>query len=122
MPVSKSRIIDLLLYACIGLGFAAGLLWLFSHGYRIDAPYFIKWGGLAAHTFLLFGFIIANHKREYRITAFWGILCVLGIAHLALFVIAFRRIEHWSLIWFCFAYPIEYVTIDWLLRRANLPR
>jgi hypothetical protein len=61
---------------------------------------FIRWGGLAGFTLLIFGFFVAESEKFLRQWRFWGVIVTLLMGHLAAFVIVLTHVDDWNLSWF----------------------
>ena len=104
------RVTDFVLYIVIGLTLGAVVLWFADRGVPRDD--FGRWGGLALFGAILLGSVAANDRDALGRPAFLSVLGVLFAAHLAVFAIALRGVEHWKIIWFALIYPIELLAIE----------
>jgi len=85
--------------------------------YRVSDDDFAKWFGLVVCTPVLFGLVIQWNGRLWRNRIFWNTLAILFVAHIVLFVVAFRIVVHWRVIWTSLAISPEAAlisaTVDW---------
>lgn len=112
----RSRIRDFVLYVLIALTLAALAIASAQFGVSHDA--FIKWGGLAFMTALLFGYFISESPQYLREHRFWRLLVISLAVHLAVFAIILSLIREWKLMWFLIMI-IEYPPL--VLFRDRLP-
>jgi hypothetical protein len=118
------RLLNLLIYITIGLAVSSGIIW---YAYQTDPvpgnQEILRWGGLAANTALLFGFVISRAKPFWHAWAFWSSVVGVLVVHILLFTILLTQAEHWSASWFLFMYPIEVPLIailsDWAVHASG---
>ena len=77
----RSRVRDFVLYIAIGLAFVGVLIAVARSSVSYDA--FIKWGGLAFMTAVLFGYFISKSGQFLREWKFWALTAILLSVHLA---------------------------------------
>ena len=76
---------------------------------------FIRWGGLAGFTLLLFGLFVAESEKFLRQWRFWGVIATLLMGHLAAFAIVLTHVDEWKLPWFMvilIEYPVFFFLRD----------
>jgi hypothetical protein len=78
--VTAKRLTDFAAYVVIGL--AVGLILITVAAYDID----FKWVALFFETVLVFGCVLAFHKRKWKFPAFWLLCAVALIVHLGLLI------------------------------------
>jgi uncharacterized membrane protein YqhA len=61
---------------------------------------YIRWGGLALDTAVLFGLFINSSRQFFQQRQFWVLTVVLLAVHLAAFAIVLTHVEEWQLMWF----------------------
>lgn len=61
---------------------------------------FIRWGGLAVNTCVLFGYFIADSRPLFRRWSFWGLTIALLSLHTIVFCIVLTQVSQWKLVWF----------------------
>ena len=61
---------------------------------------YIRWGGLALDTAVLFGLFINYSRQFFRQLQFWVLTAVLLAVHLTAFAIVLTHIAQWQLMWF----------------------
>lgn len=80
---------------------------------------YIKWGGLALNTGILFGFLGYYSRAYFRQGRFWFLIVSLLGAHLAIFIIVLTHVNEWGLAWFWLTDLIEATAFlglrQWLL-------
>lgn len=82
----------LIAFVLLGIGFAVIDRW--GH----DA--FIRWGGFAGFTLVLFGFFIGDSEQFLKQWRFWVVIVVVLALHLGAFAIVLTHVEDWRLTWF----------------------
>lgn len=68
---------------------------------------YIKWGGLAVFTGMLFWFFVRDSQKYFRRKKFWLLTAVLLCAHVAIFVAVLTHVAEWGLAWFWLAIVVE---------------
>ena len=109
--MSISRLRGFVIYIAIGVAVVVGVCWGASHFGRAPESLW-KWIGLAGMTPILFGYAIQDHWSFRHRTSFWLTACGLLFVHVSAFSIILIHVEHWGLLWFVFAFPVESVIID----------
>jgi hypothetical protein len=102
----RSRVIDYVLYIAITFAFFA-MVFVVQGKWGHDA--FIRWGGLAGFTLILFGYFVGNSRSRLRERPFWLLAALLLTTHLALFVFILSHVDEWRLMWFtgmALEYPV----------------
>lgn len=112
----RSRVRDFVLYIAIGFAFVGVLILVARSSVSHEA--FIKWGGLAFMTALLFGYFISNSGQFIRIWKFWAITAIILSVHLAAFAVILTHVDEWKLTWFI-GMAIEYPVFVFF--RSRLP-
>jgi hypothetical protein len=103
----RSRVRDFVLYIAIGFAFVGVLIVVAQKGVSHDA--YIRWGGLALNTAILFGYFIADSRQFFRRWQFWALTAVLLSVHLAGFIVVLTHVAEWKLLWFLviiFEFPV----------------
>lgn len=114
----RSRVRDFVLYIAIGFAFVGVLIAVARSSISHDA--FIKWGGLAFISAILFGYFISNSGPFLRVWRFWGLTAALLLAHLTLFALILTHVDEWKLIWFV-GMAIEYPVFVFFRSRLPYP-
>jgi hypothetical protein len=109
-------VIDYVLYVAITFVFIA---MVFAVQGRWGHDAFIRWGGLAGFTLILFGYFVGDSRSLLRERQFWLLTIVLLAAHLGLFIVVLSHIDEWRLMWFT-GMVLEYPVF--LFFRGLLPR
>jgi peptidoglycan/LPS O-acetylase OafA/YrhL len=112
----RSRIRDFVIYIAIGFAFVGLLIVVAKTGVSQDV--YIRWGGLAFMTAVLFGYFISNSGRFLREWRFWALAAILMLVHLAAFAVILTHVDEWKLIWFV-GMAIEYPVFVFF--RSRLP-
>jgi len=111
---------DFALYVVTALALGLGAIWFADHYPDVTQDQFIRWGGLAFNTAILFGFVVGSNWRFAKYLKFWVSVAALFAAHLSVFVfLLFRIIDHWSLFWFAIAWPVEVMAFDAAINAYN---
>ena len=106
------RLRDLGIYVVVGLIFAGAILfWGANHSDRTGAQVVGKWGGLAANTLIVFGYLIRHNRLRFKQTSFWVTLVVLIFVHLAILIRVLENFQDWRVAWWIVITPIEYAII-----------
>jgi hypothetical protein len=114
----RSRVRDFVLYIAIGFAFVAVLIAVARSSVSHDA--FIKWGGLAFMSAVLFGYFISNSGQFFRMWKFWALTAVLLAVHLAAFAVILAHVDEWKLIWFT-GMAVEYPAFAFFRSRLPYP-
>jgi hypothetical protein len=61
---------------------------------------------------ILFGYAIRAHRRFVQRLSFWLVILALLCVHLSVFIVILSKVEHWRVLWFLLAYPVENIAID----------
>lgn len=102
----RSRVIDYVLYVAITFAFITPVF-LIQDKWGHDA--FIRWGGLAGFSSLLFGYFVSDSRPFLRERRFWLLTALLLATHLALFIAMLTQVDEWRLMWFtgmALEYPV----------------
>jgi hypothetical protein len=116
-PSMPRRIRDLVVYLLIAIAVAVGIVW---YAYASDGSgnaSISRWGGLLLNTAILYGYVLKESRPFWHAWGFWMAL-VLGLSlHTLVFVVVLQHVEHWSVLWFLFMYPVEIpvlaIVFDW---------
>lgn len=103
----RARTRDFVLYVAIGIAFIAAIVFVAHRPVNHDA--FIRWGGLAVNTVVLYGYFVANSRLFFRRWSFWAMTTIFLCVHLAAFGTLLVHVEEWKLIWFtvmALEYPV----------------
>lgn len=93
----RSRVIDYALYITITFtSITMAFVILDKWGHEA----FIRFGGLAAFTSILFGCFVSESRPLLRERRFWLLTSLLLATHLALFMIILTHVDEWRLMWF----------------------
>lgn len=95
---------DFAIYIAIALGIGLGLIYLAATGVQISGEVFIKWGGLAGNTAILFGYFVADSKAVWQRRCFWALIFGLLCVHTAIFCTILLHVSTWKLLWFLIMY------------------
>jgi hypothetical protein len=86
---------DFVLYAIIGILFVSGAAWYGFHQARSggspNLP--MKWIGFGGMTALVFGYLIHNNAKRWRVARFWLLLTAALITHVAVGTAALANIK-----------------------------
>jgi hypothetical protein len=114
----RSRVRDFVLYIAIGFAFVGVLIAVARSSVSHDA--FIRWGGLAFMTAILFGYFISNSGQFLREWKFWALTAILLSVHLVAFAVILTHVDEWKLIWFS-GMAIEYPMLIFFRSRLPFP-
>jgi hypothetical protein len=114
----RSRVRDFVLYIAIGFAFVGVLIAVAPSSVSHDA--FIRWGGLAFMTAILFGYFISNSGQFLREWKFWALTAILLSVHLVAFAVILTHVDEWKLIWFS-GMAIEYPMLIFFRSRLPFP-
>ncbi len=103
----RERAGDIAVYIAAAVAFAAGLVWYASASGPNGADLFVRWGGLALNTAILFGYLVKDSRRNWNALAFWALTVAMLSAHLVLFTLVLLHTQEWKVLWFLAMYPIE---------------
>lgn len=81
---------------------------------------YIRWGGLALDTAVLFGLFINYSRQFFRQRQFWVLTAVLLAVHLTAFAIVLTHVEEWQLMWFL-VMVLEYPVLVFFRNRLPNP-
>ena len=102
----RNRLIDYVLYVGITFSFLA-IGFLIQNKWGHEA--YIRWGGLAGFTAVLFGYFIADSKDYLRNLRLWFVVVTLFSFHVASWGGMLIKVDEWRLPWFsamAFEYPL----------------
>ncbi len=69
-------------------------------GSQVSHDTYIKWGGLAVDTAVLFVFFVNESRQFLKNRRFWLLTACLLIAHLAGWIVFLIHVGEWKLAWF----------------------
>jgi hypothetical protein len=116
--VRANRVRDYVIYISIGLGLVVFIYWHAGRGPALSESD-KNWMGLAFFTPTLFGYAVANYRRDWKRPRFWGIVLALLAVHLGAFSAIFATVNHFGALWYALAFPTETAGIDVVLRKAG---
>ena len=112
-----SRIRDLALYLLIAIAVAVGIIWFAYKSDGMENEFISRWGGLLVNSAILYGYVVKESKPFWHAWGFWLALISALSFHSLVFIVILQRVEHWSVLWFLFMYPIELpalaIVCDW---------
>lgn len=117
MRWTARRTLDFAVYLVIALSIGFTIVWFAykSEGTRNDV--IERWGGLILNTAILYGYIVKESRPFWHAWGFWLAIISVLILHLLMFAVLLQRVEHWSVLWFLFMYPVEIpvlaIACDW---------
>ncbi len=83
-----------------------------------------KWFGFAWFSAFTFGYVIKRCRRHRHKKIFWCVIAALLAAHIGIFLVLFRLVEHWRYAWFVLILIVEGPFIDalanWGVRRLEI--
>ena len=107
---------DVLIIVPLVLGISAvGIAFAFL----VSHEAYIKWGGLAVDTAVLFTFFVNESRQFLKNRRFWLLTACLLIAHLAGWIVFLMHVGEWKLAWFTAMILELPVFLHWR-RRPNL--
>ncbi len=80
-----------------------------SFASSVSHEVYIRWGGLALDTAILYGLFINYSRQFFRRWQFWELTALLLSVHLAGFAIVLTHVDEWKLTWFtvmALEYPV----------------
>jgi hypothetical protein len=110
--MTLKRVRDFALYIAVGIVFSLGVVWYSFTSNGSGTETIGKWVGLTGTTLILFGYAIRTHRRFISQVSFWLVILALLVVHLSVFIVILEKVEHWKVLWFVFAYPVENIAID----------
>lgn len=113
--MTSRRALDFVLYILLAVGLVALVLLVAAYTDWFDNDRLVRWGGLAAHTAIVFGYAIRSRKPLLTQPSFWAVLLVLLAAHLGLLIYVLANAKEWKAVWFAFLVPIESTAIGAVL-------
>ena len=73
---------------------------LFVFGLYVNDATFVKWGGFAANTVMLYGYFMYDSRRLFRNWRYWALVGTCFAVHLAVFAIILANLTVVRLPWF----------------------
>ncbi len=111
------RLRDLASYLLIATVVSFGIVWFANNSAGNTDELIPTWGGLMLNTAILYGYVVKESRPLWHSWGFWLAIISALIAHLLAFMLIFQHVEHWSVMWFLFLYPIEIpllaILCDW---------
>ena len=108
---------DVLVIVPIVVSFLAiSIVFAFSVTHEV----YIKWGGLALDTTVLYGLFVNYSRALFRNWRFWAMTAFALVVHLCGFAIVFNQVDEWRLSWFT-VMAVEYPFLI-LLRDRLCPK
>lgn len=104
---ARGRIRDLALYLLIAVAVATGIVWYAYESDGTGNQSISRWGGLIVNTAILYSYVLKESRPFWHAWGFWVALISVLSFHTLAFIIIFQHVEHWSVFWFLFMYPIE---------------
>jgi len=78
-----------------------GLSALFvTFAFLVSDDTYIRWGGLAVDTAILFGFLLYNSRKALKHHKLWVLFCAFLVLHAVLWIAILRIASEWRLAWF----------------------
>jgi drug/metabolite transporter (DMT)-like permease len=68
--------------------------------FSVSDEVYIRWGGLALDSAIVFGLFIKYSRQFLRERRFWGLTLALLAVHLVAFILILTHVEEWKLVWF----------------------
>jgi len=90
-------VVILAILACVALAISLGASWMVRHGFTPSHGYFVKWAGLTVNTLALFGYVIKEARRFWRVSVFWATIGGLLFIHIGAFSLILGNVERWRL-------------------------
>jgi cell division protein FtsW (lipid II flippase) len=114
------RVRDFAAYLVIALAVGLGVIWFAYNSHGTSHDFIDKWVGLSLNTAILYGYVINDGRRFWRLWGFWLATVSVLIVHLLVFIVILQRVDHWGTLWFLPMYPIELailsIVCDWAVR------
>jgi len=110
--MTLKRACDFAVYILIGITVSLGIVWYAWSNDGGGTEPIGKWIGLGGATAIVFGYAIRTHRLLVQRLSFWLVILVLLVIHLSIFIVILKRVEHWKILWFVLAYPVEDIAID----------
>jgi hypothetical protein len=111
------RIRDLALYLLIAIVVAVTMAWYAYNSDGMGNESISRWGGLIVNTAILYGYVLKESRPFWHAWGFWLALIAVLVLHTVVFIFTLQHVEHWSVLWFLFMYPIEIpglaIVCDW---------
>jgi hypothetical protein len=118
--MTAKRAADFLLYICIALAF--GFLCTAFAEYDIDS----KWLGLLFETSLVFGVVVAEKRRFWRILRFWMVFLIGFVIRGFIAILAVLHLPRLRAAWVGTAFLVETVAyislLDEVVRRFSVTK
>jgi len=86
--------------------------------FSVSHDVYIRWGGLALDTAVLYGLFINYSRQFFRKWQFWALTALLLSVHLAGFAILLTHVDEWKLTWFT-VMAIEYPVLIFFRNRLR---
>src|SRR5216117_2476998 len=99
MPLTRKRVVELLVEVLIGLGLVAGVLLYAEVGPFAWMPS-DRWWCLAAMTAYLLWSVVRRYRHHWPNGSFWLTITWLTALHLTAWSVVLTRAPVWGLLWF----------------------
>jgi hypothetical protein len=106
---------DVVMIVPLALGF---LILSIVFAFLVSDDAYIRWGGLAVDTGVLFSFFINESRQFLRSRRFWILTACLMILHLAGWIVFLMHVGEWRLTWFT-AMILEFPAFLYLRNRPS---
>jgi hypothetical protein len=106
-PSIPKRIRDLALYLLIATAISIGIVWFAYKSDGTGTESISRWGGLILNTAILYGYVLKESRPFWHAWGFWLTFISVLSLHLLVFIVILQHVEHWSVLWFFFMYPVE---------------
>jgi hypothetical protein len=109
MTLKRAR--DFAVCIAVGIIFGLAVAWYGFSSKGSGAELIGRWVGLTGTTLILFGYAIRSHGRFISRLSFWLVMLALLVVHLSVFIVILGKVEHWKVLWFVLAYPVDSGTV-----------
>jgi hypothetical protein len=110
--MTLKRIRDFAVYIAVGILFSLSVVWYSFTSNGSGTETIGKWVALTGTTLILFCYAVRTHRRFMSQASFWLVILALLVVHLSVFIVILENVEHWKVLWFVLAYPVENIAID----------
>jgi hypothetical protein len=111
----RGPVVDYALYVAIAFAVVGAAFVVLS---KWGDEAYIRWGGLAGFTAVLFGYFIQKSRQYFRDRRFWILTAAFLAVHLAAFAVVLIHVDEWKLIWFT-GTALEYPVFAFFRERLN---
>jgi hypothetical protein len=113
------RIRDFALYVLIAIAIGIGIVWFAYTSNEGGSESISRWGGLVLNTVILYGYVLKESRPFWHAWGFWLSFVSMLSLHSLAFIFILQHVEHWSVLWFLFIYPVEIPALaiisDWVV-------